>query len=124
MLTPSGMRLSRGTPIEGMAPMRLMMSENRSSSVIWCSVSRARSSGEAAWPWATPDSAIVSRKASDRRLIACMVCLLSHDRIASHRLAEERRAELGRALVRLEVHAHQPEAMPAEPGVPCEVVHQ
>jgi hypothetical protein len=42
MLTPSGMRLSRGTPIEGTAPMRLIMSENRSSSVICCSVSRAR----------------------------------------------------------------------------------
>src|SRR5262245_11957740 len=44
-LTSTGMRLSRGMPIEGTAPMRLMMSENRSSSVIFCSVSRARSSG-------------------------------------------------------------------------------
>src|SRR5215831_9265106 len=47
-LTSSGMRLSRATPIEGTAPIRLMMSENRSSSVVFCSVSRARSSGEAA----------------------------------------------------------------------------
>src|SRR5262249_12946752 len=44
MLTPSGMRLARGTPIEGTAPMRLTMSEKRSSSVICCSTSRARRS--------------------------------------------------------------------------------
>jgi hypothetical protein len=38
------MRSSRGTPIEGTAPMRLTMSEKRSSSVIRCSVSRPRTS--------------------------------------------------------------------------------
>jgi hypothetical protein len=46
LLTSSGMRLSRGTPIEGTAPMRLVMSENRSSSVICCSISLARASAD------------------------------------------------------------------------------
>src|SRR5262245_43354903 len=44
--TASGRRPSRGTPMEGTAPIRLTMSENRSSSVIFCSVSRAISSGD------------------------------------------------------------------------------
>jgi hypothetical protein len=43
-VTVSGMRVSRGTPIDGTAPIRLMSSANRSSSVIFASVSRARAS--------------------------------------------------------------------------------
>src|SRR5262245_52466674 len=48
LVTFSGMRLSRGTPIDGTAPSRLTSKVNRSSSVILASVSRARASIAAA----------------------------------------------------------------------------
>src|SRR5262245_20188018 len=48
--TSSGIRSSRGTPSEGTAPRRLMMSEDRSSSVSCSSTSLARRSAAAARP--------------------------------------------------------------------------
>src|SRR5215510_13252610 len=50
-------------------------------------------------------------------------CLSLYDGIAPGRLAEPRGAHLGRALLRLAVHVHQPVAV-AEPGGPLAVVHQ
>jgi hypothetical protein len=46
-----------------------------------------------------------------------------HHSVAGCGLAEPRGAELGTALLRLEVHTHQPEAV-AEPVYPLEVVHR
>ena len=47
----------------------------------------------------------------------------SHHPVARGGLAEPCGTQLGRPLLCLEVHVHQPEAV-AEPGVPLEAVHR
>src|SRR5262249_46347420 len=70
--TSSGMRSSRGTPIEGTAPRRLMMSENRSSSVISASIARARASA-ADVPVSTPAWAVTTHPLlSALRYLVCV----------------------------------------------------
>src|SRR5262245_57132477 len=104
-----------------------MTSEKRSSSVIFASVSRTRSSSEAAWPWAAPDSAIVSAivnsEGNNQHPIACIVRPPLHDRIVPRRLAAPHGAQLGHVFLRLEVDVHDSELV-AEPGGPLTVVHQ
>src|SRR5262245_55699750 len=64
MAVPSGMRGSR-TGKSGLGPITLMRSVNRSSSVILCSVSRARASGSVAWATAGPTRPKVTKQAAN-----------------------------------------------------------
>ena len=75
---------------------------------------------------AAQDKEVVDPKAARRPSAASVNFrkeLNLHDRGAPRRLAEPRGARLGRALLRLEVHVHDPEPV-AVAGHPLEVVHQ
>src|SRR5262245_8331389 len=90
----------------------------------------SRMSGAACcWPGACASAALKSATSvtmasiGTQRLVARMIVLLLRDSIEPRRLAEERRAELRRPLLRAEVHVHQSETI-AETCIPLEIVHR